>query len=62
MRKPREELITRGVLLEDPEQGEFTQCLPLCIVPSTLPTLTLRHLYLWLSLPVCTLIITPLGQ
>lgn len=23
MRKPREELVKRGVLLEDPEQGEF---------------------------------------
>ncbi|XP_007438475.2 phosphatase and actin regulator 4 isoform X2 [Python bivittatus] len=32
MRKPREELIKRGVLLEDVEQGEFTHCLPLCVL------------------------------
>lgn len=32
MRKPREELVKRGVLLEDPEQGESANALLLLSV------------------------------
>lgn len=31
MRKPREELVKRGVLLEDPEQGEFANSICLSL-------------------------------